>query len=136
MTTTNRGLIAYIAVVILLSAASSLAFARVPRSELCSPPFLGRPGITEAVPCRPILPGLWLQLSIDVLVWSVGILLLIALVDRMRRFGLNWQRCSQWPSLHSVEAVAECKDPRICDEEALVLFRWTISEQHSALSSA
>jgi len=89
MTIADRKPIAYIAIVILLSAVSSIIFAQVPESEFCSPPFLGRPDIAEAVPCRPIIPGVLLQLSIDVLVWSVGILLLIVLVDRMRRFRLN-----------------------------------------------
>lgn len=83
---TDRKLIAYLAVVILLSAVSSAVFAQVPKSELCFPPFLSRPDITEAVPCRPLLAGILLQLSIDVLLCSVGVLLLSILVQWVSRF--------------------------------------------------
>jgi hypothetical protein len=83
---TDRKLIAYTAIVILLSAVSAAVLAQVPKSEVCLPPFLGRPDITEAVPCRPLLPGVLLQLSIDILLCTVGILLLIIVVHCISSF--------------------------------------------------
>ena len=85
MTTTDRKLIAYIAAMILLSVTSSIILAQIPKSELFSPPFLNRPDITEAVPCRPVISGVLLRLSVDVTLWSVGILLLSTLVRWARK---------------------------------------------------
>jgi hypothetical protein len=86
ITRTDRKLITHTAAVIVFAAVSAAVLAQVPKSEVCLPPFLGRPDLTEAVACRPLLPGVLLQLSIDILLCTVGIFLLTTVVYWMSSF--------------------------------------------------
>jgi hypothetical protein len=81
---TRKKWIAMLGVVIVLSGVGVIVFSLLPESEWCYPPFLSRPDLSQAQPCRPELAGILFQISIDLLIWSIGILLLNLLVLWLR----------------------------------------------------